>query len=333
MKQAVIYKKADLRVVEREIPKLNKGGALIKVSFCGLCATDVSILDGKFPRDFPYFPGHECSGTVEEIGEGITTLKKGDRVVCIPMANPCGKCLFCREGKDQFCVNRTKQELGGFAEYLVAEEKKIYQLPLEIPLRKATLVEPLSIAIHAIDLSEIRPGQSILIIGGGSMGLLALQVALAAGVAVSILSEVIPQRRVFAKEMGANIVVDPLNENLARVAQEATNGMGVDACIEAVGSPVTCSQTIDLTKRGGIIVFLGAVPPEDKIALGPFDVFSKELTIKGCGINFHTYQRSIDLLNRLELEDLLTHQFPLEEIEKAIECFRKREGVKILLQC
>jgi len=333
MKQAIIFKKGELRVEERKIPPLSRGKVLIKVCFCGLCATDVSILEGKFPREFPYFPGHECTGIVEKVGEGVTTLKKGDRVVCIPMANPCGRCIFCREGKDQFCVNRTKQELGGFAEYLAAEEKKIYPLPEDITLELGTLVEPLSIAIHAIDLADIRAGDSVLIIGGGAIGLLLLELVLVSGTKMVILSEPDEKRRNLARKLGADVVVNPNRENLLEIIKSCTQNLGVDVAFEAVGRAETCEQAIELVKKGGKVIFVGVVPPEKQIKLKPFEVFSKELVIKGVGINFHTYNRAINLIKRLNLEPLTTHKFDLIDIHKAIECFKKREGIKILIRC
>jgi len=333
MKKAVIYGIGDLRITEMEIPRVTPGKVLIRISFCSVCGSDLHILEGHFPVPFPYFPGHECSGIVAEVGEGVNMFKKGDRVVWVPMANPCGKCVFCRMGKDNFCPNRRRADLGGFAEYALMEERQIYILPDGVPLDQGSLMEPLSVALHAGDLAEIQTGDRVLIIGGGAIGLLVLQVVRMSGARTVLLSEPDEQRRKLAKQLGAHIIIDPRTENLAQVVQAHTDGMGVDVVLEAAGVVEACEQSVELVRRGGRVIFVGVVPQGRKISLTHFDIFFKELVIKGVNINFHIYQRAVNLLPTFNLNPLLTHTFDLERLPEALETFKRRGGIKLSVRC
>lgn len=334
MKKAAIYGKNDLRLEEIPIPQLAPGKVLIKVAYCAICGSDLHWLDGSVPIPaLPYYPGHECTGIVEGVGEGVTTFQTGDKVACIPMANPCGKCSFCKQGNDTYCLNRNRQDLGGFAEYILQEERQVFALPKNVSLKVGTFVEPLSVVIHALDYSEIRAGNQVLIIGGGPIGLLLFKASLASGAGTVILSEPDDKRREFARNFGADIVIDPKNENLDMIIKANTSGLGVDIAFEAVGKPETCEQAIRSAKKGGKILFVGLVPPEKEIGLKPFEVFSKELIIRGVGINFHTYQRAVNLIERLDLESLITNEFDLKDLNEAIEFCRKREAIKTLIRC
>jgi len=333
MKKAVIYGKGNLQIAEMEVPRVEPGKVLIRTSFCAICGTDLHVLEGSFPVSFPYFPGHECSGIVAEAGEGVTMFKKGDRVVWIPYADPCGKCVFCRMGRGNFCLSRTRAELGGFAEYALMEERKIYLLPDAVPLEEGALMEPLSIAVHAIDLAEIKTADRLLIIGGGAIGLLLLQVSRISGATAIIVSEPDEQRRRLAKELGAHGVVDPRAENLAKTVQSWTAGFGVDVVLEAAGVVEACEQSVELVRRGGKIIFVGVVPQGRKVSLSHFDIFSKELVIKGVSPNFLTHQRAVNLLPVISLKPLLTHQYDLPHLVEGLQAFKRREGIKILIRC
>jgi 2-desacetyl-2-hydroxyethyl bacteriochlorophyllide A dehydrogenase len=334
MKKAVIYqKKGDLQIIDMEIPRVEPGKVLVRIAFCGICGTDIHLLEGGFPVAFPHYPGHECSGVVEEVGEGVKMFKKGDRVVWIPMAEPCGNCVFCRKGQDNFCLSRQKSERGGYAEYSLVEERKIYHLPDSVPLEEGAMMEPLSIVVHAVDVAEIKTADRVLIAGAGTIGLLLLQVVLRSGATTVILSEPDKQRRDLAQRLGAHAVVDPLSENLAEAVLSGTGGLGVDVVMEAAGSVQPCEQSVELARRGGKVIFVGVVPQGKKISLSHFDIYAKELVIKGVGVNFHTYQRAVDLLPVLSMKPLITHQFDLVRLPEALEAFKRREGIKILIRC
>jgi len=333
MKKAVIYGKGDLKITTMEIPRVTPGKVLIRTSFCAVCGTDLHVLEGNFPVGYPYFPGHECSGIVQEIGEGVTSLRAGDRVTWIPMANPCGACVFCRAGKPNFCLVRNRRELGGFAEYALMEERQVYPLPAGVSLKAGALMEPLSIAVHALDYANVRVGDRVVIIGGGAIGLLLLQLVLRSGAHTVILSEPDEMRRTVAKRFGAHATVDPMREDLNEIVLAHTGGLGPDVVFEAAGVPQTCEQSVLLAKRGGTVMFVGVVPPERKVQLSHFEIFSKELIIRGVAANFQTYGRAVQMLERLDLDSLVTHEFDLKELAAALEFFKTREGIKILIRC
>jgi len=334
MKRAVIYGENDLRIEEVKMPNLPPDKALIKVRWCGICGSDIHILEGKVPIPFPYFPGHEFAGVVEKVGDTVGYLKKGDRVVGVPFVVFCGNCYFCKTDKPHFCANVRRAQSGGFSEYTLTDIRQVYRVPLEVSLDVAALTEPLSIAIRAMDLADIHLGETISIIGGGTMGLLLLRLALNSGARLTILSDPVEKRRALARQIGAHVVVDPTSQNLCEVAKEHTQGLGVDVSFEAAGFPRTYEQAVDLPKKGGKVIFVGVIYSNEKVRLKPLDLHAKELTIKNVHINFGTYSRAIDLLDKLGLECLITHRFPLVNMQEAIECFRKeKERVKILVQC
>jgi L-iditol 2-dehydrogenase len=333
MKKAVIYGKNDLRIEETEIPEMSNGKVLVKVRYCGICGSDLHWLGGTVPVTVPYFPGHEFTGTVEKVGRGVTEFKVGDRVVCIPMANPCGKCYFCREGMDTYCINRNRQDLGGFGEYVLVEERQIYHLPEDVSFKVGTLVEPLSVVVHAMDYAGLKVGDTVLILGGGPIGLLLLSLARYTGAGKVILSEPENRRRRMAKEFGADIVINPNSEKVSEAINTQTNGVGVDIAFEAVGRIETCEEAVRCVRKGGKVMFVGLVPPERKMQLSPFEVFSKELMIRGVGINFHTYGKAIRILGRLNLELLITHEFGLPDLQEGMACCQRREALKALISC
>ncbi len=334
MKYAVLYAPKDLKIEEKPLPKIEPGKVLIKIESCGICGTDLLIYTGRFPVHFPYSPGHEYSGVVTEVGNRITFVKKGDRVVVNPNWN-CGHCHYCTRGKPHLCENlktRVKSN-GGFAEYSLLPEKIVYKIPDALSLEDATLVEPLSCVLHALEKVEIKPSDRVVILGAGLMGLITLELLSYSGINTIMVSEPKEKRRRLAEKLGADIVVDPTKEDLISVVRRV-NSYGADIVIDAAGLPQTIQQVFKLAKRGGTVVLLGIGDKETKTSISPFHITTDELTIKGSFLNPHTFSPAIDILGKGKIDTSLfiTNRFSLSELSKAMDIFAQGEEIRIVIK-
>lgn len=335
MKAAVFYGKHDIRVQEvHELP-LGPKDVRIAVAYCGVCGTDIHIYEGD-PGAAPVTPpnilGHEMSGIVKEAGPEVTAVKAGDRVAVDPN-EMCGQCHFCRNAMGHFCTHMTgygTTARGGFAQYLTVPEKQVYKLPEQLPLAHAALSETVSCCVHGIDLCKIRPGQTVLVIGAGSIGLIMLQLAKLCGAAHIVVSEPTAQKRELALKLGADKVIDPMNEDPAEALACYPN---VDCVIECVGHVKTMAQAVKLAGNGATVMFFGLTPPGAEIAVKPYEVFAKELHITASFINPYTFQRAISLLaeEKINVKDIISLKLPLDEILKVFEEPSCRQGGKVLI--
>lgn len=338
MKAAVFYGNRDIRVQGFELRKLNKGEVLLKVHACGVCGTDIHIYEGTEGSVTVYPPvilGHEFSGEVCEVADGVVDIRIGDRV-CVDPNIVCGKCYFCRHGKVHLCERLTAIGVtvhGGFAEYCIAPENRVYKLPDNISYEEGALSEPVACCLHGCDLSEITPGHVVLIIGGGTIGLIMLQLAKISGAAKLIVSESVKEKRNLALTLGADVVVDPIKENFDKAIQEH-NYDGVDVAIECVGMKQTMEQAIQATRRGGTVMMFGLTPPDCEIPVKPFDVFRRELTLKSSFINPFTQARAVELLGsgRMRVKELISEIVPLDNIIDAFEKENFRKAGKIIVK-
>lgn len=312
---------------------------LIKVAACGVCGTDVHIFHGdKGSAEVtpPVVLGHELSGTVVSVGNDVTSLAVGDHVTVDPNSY-CGQCHYCRIGKKQLCtslyavgVNRD----GGFAEYCYVPEAQCYRLNEDIPLEFGAMAEPLACCIHGIDNAEIRTGDTVLVVGGGAIGLMMVQLAKLSGASMVILSEPVEMRRRIGLQVGADAVLDPMHENLKERLRELTGESGTDVVIECVGNTSATAQAFEAAKRGTTLL-LFSVPKAGAIhPLSLEDVYQKELRIVGSMINPDTHQRAVNLINsgRIQLAPIITHRFPIEKLKEAILMQMSSESLKVLVE-
>lgn len=325
----------------REMPQrpLAEGEVLLKVAACGICGTDVHIYHGdKGSAEVtpPVILGHELSGTVAQVGAGVTRLKPGDRVAVDPNRY-CGDCHYCNIGKKQLCSNLFAVGVnrdGGFAEYCYVPEDQCYPLSDGVPLEYGAMAEPLACCIHGIDRAKIRLGDTVLVIGGGAIGLLMVQLAKQSGASLVILSEPAAIRRATGRQIGADGVIDPSCEDVSERLRQLTGTDGVDVVIECVGNTAATAQAFEAAKRGATIL-LFSVPKAGAIhSLSLEEVYQKELTILGSMINPDTHQRAVDLINRgrIQLGPVITHRFPLEQVKEAILMQISGQAVKVIIE-
>jgi L-iditol 2-dehydrogenase len=328
---AVWYGGSDLRIERRTVGQLGPREVLVEIALCGVCGTDVHILDGEFPMyNPPRVLGHEYSGVVRAVGSDVTRVAVDDPVAVEP-GLPCGVCFFCHESLPYMCPNRASFH-GGFGEYTIAPEGALFPLPAGVSLEAAALSEPLSCCLHTINRAAIRPGDRVAIVGAGIIGLLLLQLARHAGASRVLVSDPTSHRREMAQRLGADVVIDPLSTDVAEASRDLTAGIGVDVALEAVGSPQTVRDALSMVRRAGTVVVMGVASPAAELTIRPYELFDRELTIKGSYIRAHEFRRTVELLPLLELESLITETFPISEAVEAIDNVRNRRGIKTVIR-
>lgn len=324
MKSAVFYGKHDLRVEEHEMPKTGPKDVLIKVKACGVCGTDVHIYEGdKGAAEVmpPTILGHEFSGIIEEVGAEVTDYKAGDRV-CIDPNCYCGACEACRNGAAHYCKHMTGYGTtvnGGFAEYCAVNERQVYKLGDHTAFEQGAMTEPVACCLHGIDMCEIRPGHQVVVIGGGMIGLLMLQLARISGAAKVALLEPVESKREVGKKLGADICIDPVHEDVKKALGEA--GMTwINTVIECVGRPSTIEQAIEIAGNKAVVMMFGLTKPDETISVKPFEIFQKELELKASYINPYTQKRALDLIDsgRLDVESMVCEVCGLGQLEAVL---------------
>lgn len=337
MKSAVFYGKHDLRVEESAVPKPGADDVLIKIMACGVCGTDVHIYEGdKGAADCtpPTILGHEFSGIIEECGSNVTEFQAGDRV-CIDPNDMCGECYYCRNGAGHFCtamrgIGTTVN--GGFAQYCAVPKKQVYRLAPQTTFEAGAMAEPVACCLHGIDLCEIKPGSTVMVIGGGMIGLLMLQLAKISGAHRLILLEPVEGKRQMGEKLGADLCIDPLTEDVKAVLESHQVGP-VDTVIECAGLKSTIVQAIDLAGKNSVVMMFGLTKPDDEIPMKPFEIFQKEVVLKASFINPYTQQRAVDLINsgKIDVSSMVHKVCALEELQAVLSDPAKRSLGKYII--
>lgn len=339
MKGSFFLGNGRFEVREKEIPALGPRDVLIRNMAAGVCGTDVHIYhgeEGSAAVTPPVVLGHEYAGLVEAVGGEVTAVSVGDHVTVDPNMY-CGQCPNCRAGKKQLCERMVAVGVnfdGGFAEYSVVPEGQCFRLAPDLPYEVGAMAEPIACCLHGIDLAQIRPGQRVLVIGGGAIGLIMAQLARLSGAASVIVSEPIEMRRQIALQVGADGVIDPMREDVRGRFQELTGRDGAEVVIECVGRPVAVKQAVEAAAPGAMLMLFSVPSVGATYELPLFDIFKKELTIRGSMVNPDTHARAVALLNagRLQIEPLITHRFPLGDVEDAIKMQMSAESIKVLVK-
>ena len=323
-------------IVEGELPAPAEQQALLRVEACGLCGTDAHIYRGQFPARFPLIAGHEFAGVVEEVGAGVPFLRPGDRVAIDPNMY-CGSCRPCRRGLVHLCRNLAAVGVtqdGGFATHCLLPAGQCHKVPSHMPFDIAAMAEPVACCLHGIDRARIQSGDVVLLVGAGAIGLILLQLALLQGAAVTIVSEINPDKRAAAKRFGATTVVDPKKDDLEKIVRDATEGAGPDVVIECVGGRQTAQQAFDLAGEGGRVLLFGVAPKEARISVSPYQIYRKEISLTGSFTNPFTHARALALLasGRLHVEELISHRLPLDQVLRGIDLLESGASIKVLVQ-
>jgi (R,R)-butanediol dehydrogenase/meso-butanediol dehydrogenase/diacetyl reductase/L-iditol 2-dehydrogenase len=229
-----------------------------------------------------------------------------------------------------FC-ERVNNFSGVMADYAVFPEGIVFPLPDDLPLDVGAFLEPVSVAVHVIDRAQMKIGDSVIITGGGPVGLLILQLAIKAGASKVLLTEPVAEKRKLAKQLGADVVVDPLKEDLLAISNKLTNNRGFNVCIEVTGIPAIARQLILLAEGCGTVVWVGTYPSGSDAPV-PLDyMYSKELSIHSVRLAPYSFSRAVQMLPKLELKPLIS-VYPLQEAIRAFEAHKTGKEVKVMLQ-
>lgn len=340
MKAAVLFAPGDIRVIEKPVPKPGPGQVLVKVAECGMCGTDLKILDGHFPGTPPYgafTPGHEWTGTVVALGDTVDELAIGDRV-CIEAHHGCGRCENCLAGKYTMCLNYGHAEKGqrasgmtadgGFAEYVVHYASSLYKMADSVSFKDAVLITTAGTGLFGLDsVGGYVVGKDVAIFGGGPVGLMTVQLAKQLGAEKVILCDIDQNRLDLASSLGADHIINSSKTDPVKTILELTGGLGVHLGIDTAGAPSIPDLLLHCTRRGGNVLLIA--------------FYAKPVTLDLAkaireGIQIHTsrgegggdVERALHLaeMGRLRCGELVTHEFPLEKIADALAIVRSHEG-------
>ena len=337
MKAAVFYKEKDLRIEDLPIPEPKSDEVLIKVMACGICGTDVHIYhgdEGAAATPAGTVLGHEFAGVVEKIGSDVKNVSVGD-AVCVDPNKLCNECYYCKNGIGHFCENMVgigTTVNGGFAEYCCVPQSQVYKVSNRTSFEKAAMAEPVACCLHGIDMCDIKVSDTVLIIGGGMIGLIMLQLAKLSGAGTLILVEPVAEKRVLGSKLGADICINPFEENVEQVLKE--KGIGrISTVIECAGLPSTMKQAISLAGKMSTVMLFGLTKPDDEIPVKPFEIFKKEIVIKASFINPYTQKRAVDLIDsgKIDVSSMVYKKITLEELSNALSDGSLRSKGKLIV--
>lgn len=337
MKAILVDEPKKIKIIEREIPKIkNNDDILVKIKAVGICGSDVHIYHGTSPvATYPRVVGHEMVGEVIEIGSSVKNIKIGDKVVIEPMI-ACNECYACKSGRPNACANlkvRGCHVDGGFQEYFVAPEKAVFKFNDNIPWEVAAMIEPYTIGDQITWRADIRPGDFVFIIGAGPIGLCCLEMAKLKG-GICIISDLNEKRLGIAKEIGADYIINPSNEDPVKRIQKITNNMGPNITIDAVCLPQTFEQAVQITSAAGRVMSLGFTTEPSKIA--QLWITLKELDVRGSRHQTFKFPHVVQLFNegKLKAERLISNVFNFKDISKALDLIENKpeEICKIVLK-
>lgn len=339
MKAARFYEKHKLIVDDIPVKKAADREVVIKVHYCGVCGTDVHIYEGEKGSaevDPPTVLGHEFSGEVVEIGENVTRVSVGDRVAVDPNEY-CGQCYYCGIGKKHMCNNMiglgTARD-GGFAEYITVPEYLVYPIPDTVSYRAGAMIEPISCCLHGINLIDIMPGDTVMIVGTGNIGLIMVQLAKSRGASVIIAVEPNEIRREKAIKFGAAFGINPLTDDTDKLLAE-NHVKNVDVIIDCAGLTSTCEYSINYAGKGAQVMLFGLTGPDDEIKVKPFAMFKKELTVKASFVNPDSFEKSIALLasGNLQVDEIISDIIELDDIASVFQQRLYAKDGKVLIKC
>jgi L-iditol 2-dehydrogenase len=342
MKAVVLYDRKDGCVELRDVPRpqIKEDEVLVQVSFVGICGSDIHIYHNEVTYQVlpPLILGHEFSGVVVEKGKRVTTVDIGDQVTAETHAYICGSCQYCHSGQYNLCPSRRGYGFGvdgAFAEYVTVPERILHHIPEGVTMEEAAVTEPACVAYNAlVEKTTIRPGDLVVILGPGPIGLLCLEMAQLAGAGRTVVSGVSRDaaRLELASDLGADHIVDAETADPVALVRELSNGAGADIVVDAAGPSHTLRQSLDMVRRNGQITKIGWGPDPVNFSLDP--IIEKCITLQGSfSHTWPTWERCLQLiaLGRLRIRPLISHQLPLTQWREAFQMVEDATAVKVLL--
>lgn len=327
MKALLLKEYMKLEVTEVPEPELGPEDLLVRVRACGICGSDIHGIDGSTGRRIPpLVMGHEAAGVVAKVGSAVTAWKINDRITFDSMIS-CGKCPFCRSGHMNLCDNRMVlgvscgdyRRHGAFAEYVAVPQHICYMLPDELPFEHAALIEAVSVAVHAVEVTPVRLGDTAVVVGAGMIGVLTVQAAKNAGCTTVYAVDLDDAKLEMAVKLGAAEGFNPKHCDPVAEILKRTNGKGADIVLEAVGATDPIKTAIACVRKGGTVTLIGNITP--KIELNLQSVVTREIRLQGtCGSNGE-YPACIDLLVKglIKVDSIISERVSLEDAPRAFE--------------
>jgi L-gulonate 5-dehydrogenase len=337
LKSIKVIEPFKVEIVEIPKPEIKKDNdVIVKITSGGICGSDMGIWDGTNSlATYPRIIGHEFGGIVEEIGKGVTQVKIGDKVAVDPVVS-CGECYACKIGRHNVCSTLEVMGVhrdGGFSEYIVADEKNIHKFNVDFDESLLSLVEPYTIGVEINNRGQISEGDKVLIMGSGPIGVCAMQVAKRNGAKV-MMTDLVRERLEKAKSMGADEIVNILEDNLEERIAAFTNGEGIPVIIDTVCIPSSFEQSVRLACPAGRVVVIGLKDKPSNITMA--EITKKELTIVGSRLNNNCFDEVIAGFEdgSLNPEKLKTKEFNYKDIRQAIAMIEEhpQQVLKVVLK-
>lgn len=341
MKALVKYQNGNGFVELREVPEPqleNDHSVKIQVEYCGVCGSDVHIWDGMHQLNCPVILGHELSGTVVDVGSAVTNVKVGDRVVSETPKTICGNCFYCNSGQTLMCKERKSIGSGtdgAYAKYLVIRDAIVHKIPSNVSFEEATLCEVGANAVHACcDRTNVLPGDNVVVLGPGPIGLLCAQVAKARGANVILVgTDADAYRFDIAAKVGITNIVNCQKQDLAEYVMKFTDGNGADKVLECCGVLKSIDNAFSIIRNGGVIVQVGLTHERMDVLYSKLAM--NEISVVGSyGHNWSCWDRFLRLisLGKVNTKDMATHIFPLDEWEQGFTIAKNAKGMKVLIK-
>ena len=325
MKAAVIEAPGKVTVTTVPDPTPGPREVVVDVAACGLCGTDLHILQGEFAPTLPVVPGHEFAGEVVGLGSEVTELALGDRVAVDPSLY-CNECRYCRAGRNNLCdrwqaIGVTRA--GGAAEYAVAPVANCVRLPEHVDVQDAALIEPLSCAVRGYDVLNSRLGSHVLIYGSGTMGLMMLELAKRTGAASVDVVDINPERLATAEKLGCS--------QAGLSADELGRPAGWDVVVDATGNAAAIQDGLERVAKAGTFLQFGVSDYATTATISPYRIYNQEITITGSMAVLHSFERAADLFGNgvLDPSVFISDRLPLADYASALDAFRSGKGRKI----
>jgi L-iditol 2-dehydrogenase len=330
-----------LETVDLPLPRPGPGDILLRVEACGICGSHVHGYDGASGRRIPpIVMGHEAAGIVAALGPGVTKVKEGDRMAPDSTVY-CGECEYCLRGEINLCDRREVlgvstadfRRAGAFAEYVAVPERILHRLPETLAFTEAAMIEPLAVAVHAVDLARVPENGTALVVGAGMIGLLTLQALRVAGCSAVYVIDIDESRLKLAQELGATAAINAKSADPGAELRRLTNSRGMDVAMEAVGSTQTIKTAVENVRKGGTVVLIGNIAPTAEIPLQV--VVSRQLRLQGSAASAGEYPRCIEMLSKgeINLKPLISMVAQLEEGPQWFERLHSRQSdlMKVIL--
>jgi D-arabinitol dehydrogenase (NADP+) len=315
-------------------PEIQSDDVLVRIDACGLCGTDLHIHEGEFAPNFPLIPGHEFTGEIVALGGSVKGLSQKQRVVGNSNES-CGKCFYCMRGDFLLCLNLRAYGVtqdGGFAQYLRIKADRIFPIG-NLTSREAVMVEPSACAVHGMEVLAMKPGSDVLLFGAGPTGQVLAQLLKLNGAGRLVVAAPPGPKLELAGRLAADEIVpmDRKNPDKHRIRLRELNPTGFDYIVEATGSAFVCEDALQFVRRGGTLLVYGVYPESETVRFNPFDLFRREITIKGSFAQIDAFPRALAYLEsgKIKVNEIVTDEFALEDWAKVLEHAWARKGIKI----